>query len=98
MRSRSRPRTVYGFSEVVHSLNTEYTYDNNGNMTSDLNTGISGITYNYLNKPVVVTLSSPTRTVTYTYDAAGNKLKKVAFQGSQVAQSDYVGNIQYEGT
>ena len=28
---------------------TEYTYDNNGNLKSDLNKGISNITYNCLN-------------------------------------------------
>jgi RHS repeat-associated protein len=87
----------YGYSEQVHSLTTEYGYDANGNMTYDLNKGITNITYNYLNKPSLVTLGS--NTVQFTYDATGTKLKKVSKAGStQVAQSDYVGPVQYAGT
>ena len=83
----------YGFSELIHSTGiTEYTYDANGNMTTDLNKGITGITYNYLNKPTAVTLSAGT--INYTYDAVGTKLKKIAGSNS----SDYVGPIQYENT
>ncbi len=89
----------YGFSEITQGTLTEYGYDANGNMTYDLNKGITGITYNLFNKPVTVSLSSPTRTVNYTYDASGNKLKKVAVNnGTTVTQNDYVGPVHYENS
>ncbi len=55
---------------------TDYAYDANGNLTKDNNKSISSITYNYLNLPSVITITGK-GTITYTYDAAGNKLKKV---------------------
>ncbi|MCO6498202.1 MAG: hypothetical protein J5I50_11140 [Chitinophagaceae bacterium] len=55
---------------------TDYAYDDNGNLISDANKKISSISYNYLNLPSVTTVAG-TGTVTFTYDAAGNKLKKV---------------------
>lgn len=54
----------------------DYTYDVNGNMTLDNNKAISSITYNHLNLPEVITVTGK-GTITYTYDWAGNKLKKV---------------------
>ena len=53
---------------------TEYTYDANGNMTSDLNKGIYNITYNILNLPQVINYGKR-HLAFYTYDADGNKLK-----------------------
>lgn len=53
---------------------TDYTYDVNGNLTADNNKSITGITYNHLNLPLVITITGK-GTITYTYDAAGNKLK-----------------------
>jgi YD repeat-containing protein len=41
-----------------HGLTSHYTYDANGNLTADVNKGITSITYNHLNKPVRTTLSS----------------------------------------
>ncbi|MBE6282464.1 MAG: hypothetical protein E7095_10505 [Bacteroides sp.] len=35
-----------------------YTYDNNGNLTQDLNKGITNISYNLLSLPQVVTFSN----------------------------------------
>ena len=59
----------------------EYSYDANGNLTKDLNKGISGITYNFLNLPNVVTFSDGS-TITYTYGADGTKLRTVHKIGS----------------
>ena len=53
----------------------DYTYDANGNMTSDGNKYISSVVYNYLNLPEVITVAGKGR-ISYSYDAAGNKLKK----------------------
>ncbi|HTD40144.1 MAG TPA: RHS repeat-associated core domain-containing protein, partial [Mucilaginibacter sp.] len=67
-------------------------YDGNGNLTSDPAKGISGITiaYNLLNLPQSVTGS---KTITYTYDAAGNKLRRVS---TNTGKTDYIGGIQYD--
>ncbi|MDY6293551.1 MAG: RHS repeat-associated core domain-containing protein [Bacteroidales bacterium] len=52
----------------------EYTYDANGNMTSDLNKGISEIKYNILNLPEKITHNNGH--ITYiTYAADGRKLR-----------------------
>jgi RHS repeat-associated protein len=62
---------------------TDYSYDINGNLTIDNNKKILNIQYNYLNLPEVITVQAPSnwingsRTITYTYDATGNKLKKL---------------------
>ncbi|MDO6433265.1 hypothetical protein Q4E93_21825 [Flavitalea sp. BT771] len=54
----------------------DYTYDQNGNMITDFNKGISPITYNHLNLPQKVHIKSK-GDIIYTYDAGGNKLAKV---------------------
>ncbi len=59
---------------------TDYTYDNNGNLKKDLNKDIGdatvdGIVYNHLNLPYQLTVKGK-GTITYIYDAAGNKLEK----------------------
>jgi hypothetical protein len=57
----------------------EYFYDLNGNLTKDLNKGITGITYNFLNLPQSVAISNTLgqATNTYTYAADGRKLQAV---------------------
>ena len=63
---------------------TDYTYDANGNLKKDLNKDIGaattdGIEYNHLNLPWKVTFhnsSGQKGTITYIYDALGNKLEK----------------------
>ena len=73
----------------------EYSYNANGNLTKDLNKGISGITYNFLNLPNVVTFSDGS-TITYTYGADGTKLRTVHKIGSTTTTTDYCGNVVYE--
>jgi hypothetical protein len=53
----------------------DYGFDANGNQVSDVNKGISSITYNVLNLPSAISVTGK-GTITFTYDAAGNKLKK----------------------
>jgi RHS repeat-associated protein len=74
---------------------TEYTYDNNGNLKSDLNKGISIITYNCLNLPLSMTFSNGS-TIAYTYDANGRKLRTVHNVGGTTTTTDYAGNVIYE--
>lgn len=71
--------------------NDDYGYDRNGNMITDKNKGIGstsnidltsggGIVYNHLNLPSEITVKNESEvvkgTITYIYDAAGNKLEK----------------------
>jgi RHS repeat-associated protein len=54
----------------------DYAYDGNGNLLVDSNKSISTITYNILNLPQIVPMKGK-GSISYVYDAAGNKLKKI---------------------
>jgi RHS repeat-associated protein len=70
---------------------TEYVYNGNGNITQDLNKGITSITYNMLNLPQTITTAAGT--ITNTYDANGAKLRRVSTISGITA--DYVNGVQY---
>ena len=55
---------------------SDYSYDPNGNLTVDKNKDLGSIVYNFLNLPDSIRVTGK-GTIKYTYDAAGNKLKKV---------------------
>jgi RHS repeat-associated protein len=82
---------------------TDYDYDANGNMTSDANKKIQTITYNHLNLPQVITIPNK-GSITYTYDAGGNKLRKVTFENPTAANNNktittatnYINGLVYE--
>ncbi len=82
----------YHFIDYVQQ-NNEYTYDQNGNMTKDLNKRISSIQYNLLNLPQNITYSTGS-SITYTYDATGRKLHVT--YGSPSSTLDYCNNMIYE--
>ena len=84
----------FEFKDAVKQAD-EYAYDANGNLTKDLNKGISNISYNCLNLPSVVTFSDGS-TITYTYAADGTKLRTVHTIGSTTTTTDYCGNVIYE--
>jgi len=69
-----------GFQDKLNPSgnHNDYTYDANGNLTSDYNKSITSITYNFLNLPQVITIPGK-GTVTYSYDASGNKLQKTTY-------------------
>ena len=75
----------------------EYTYDNNGNLTKDLNKGITNISYNSLSLPQVVTFSNG-NTITYLYTADGRKLRTVHVTNGTATTTDYCGNVIYENS
>jgi RHS repeat-associated protein len=90
---------------------TDYMYDANGNMVVDNNKRIASITYNYLNLPEQVLVKTDRtdrggnpvyNSITYTYDAAGNKLqKKVAENlygdaGVTTKITDYINGAVYQ--
>ncbi len=68
------------------------TYDDNGNMISHLDKGISSIQYNYLNLPKQITQNSVI--TNYTYRADGVKLKKLFGD----LETDYLDGFQYKST
>jgi RHS repeat-associated protein len=75
---------------------TDYSYDGNGNLVLDNNKKISSITYNHLNLPLVITVTGK-GTITYTYDASGNKLQKVVAETGQTTKTTlYIGGAVYE--
>lgn len=68
---------------------TDYTYDGNGNLTIDNNKDISLIHYNLLNLPDSIIVTNKGH-ITYTYDATGNKLKKVTTEGAKITTTLYL--------
>ncbi len=83
----------------------DYTYDANGNLKKDLNKDIGtaaaeDIVYNHLNLPQSITVRTTggaiKGTITYTYDAAGNKIKKVTTEGGTVTTTLYLGGTIYK--
>ena len=84
----------FEFKDGVKQAN-EYAYDNNGNLTKDLNKGITEIQYNCLNLPNKVMFSDGS-TVTYTYAADGTKLRTVHAISGVTTTTDYCGNVVYE--
>jgi RHS repeat-associated protein len=78
---------------------TDYTYDGNGNLITDNNKAIDNITYNYLNLPQLVHLNTKGNIV-YTYDAAGEKLKKVTGDSTSRHSTTtlYLGGFVYQQT
>lgn len=78
----------------------DYSYDLNGNLIMDKNKSISGITYNHLNLPHIINLNKngQQQTITYYYDATGNKLKKEVAEIGQglITRTLYLGTAVFE--
>jgi RHS repeat-associated protein len=83
------------FKDGANIGTDDYTYDVNGNLNLDNNKAISSITYNDLNLPSIITVTGK-GTIAYTYDAAGNKIKKVTTEGVKVTTTLYLGGSVYQ--
>jgi len=87
------------FHDGTNGSTDDYSYDGNGNLTLDNNKAISAITYNYLNLPQQLTVTSKGN-ITYTYDAAGNKLLKTTVDNTSVPSkttlTTYIGGVIYQ--
>ncbi len=89
--------TVLGGTKTTAA--TDYDYDANGNLSYDKNKDISSIAYNHLNLPETITITGK-GSISYTYDAAGNKLKKVTVDNTvspaKTTTTYYVAGFVYE--
>ena len=88
--------TYYGafhFNDGADS-DLEYAYDWNGNVTRDLNKGITEIKYNCLNLPSRITFSDGS-TAVYTYSATGEKLGVRHVTASSNVYEAYCDNFIY---
>ena len=77
------------------SSEVEYNYDENGNLTKDLNKNIVDIQYNYLNLPCLIKFADG-NSISYLYDANGKKLRTTHIIGNDTTLTDYCGNVTYE--
>ncbi len=90
-----------GLGDFKDGINTgdDYSYDVNGNIDADNNKAIQQIQYNHLNLPQTITVAGK-GVINYTYDAAGNKLKKVTTDNivtpAKVTTTEYISGFVYE--
>ena len=75
----------------------DFVYDAAGNLIRDRNKKITAITYNHLNQPKEIMVSNETYSgsISYLYDAQGNKLQKQVMEGQALTTTDYLGGFQY---
>jgi RHS repeat-associated protein len=73
---RSSTAYMTSLSNNKTSAAVDYSYDGNGSLLYDKNKDIASISYNFLNLPSLIHVSGKGN-IEYTYDAGGNKLKKV---------------------
>ncbi|MBO9594006.1 MAG: ParB N-terminal domain-containing protein [Niabella sp.] len=86
------------FNDGSNGAADDYSYDINGNLTKDLNKGISNIGYNLFGLPEEITVTGK-GTISYLYDATGAKLSKTVNEMSPTAQvttTTYVGGMVFE--
>jgi len=102
MRVHDNTNSTLGFKDEATAQGgfdtvDDYAYDNNGNMIQDDNKGITSITYNHLNLPIEIIFNSSQNTkINYIYNAAGQKLQKIAKTSATVTRTtDYLDGFQY---
>ena len=78
------------------SMAVEYTYDRNGNMTSDLNRKVSLISYNMQNRPARMRHAGGTETFTYLPDGT-KRGRTVLGKDWSLSRTEYRGNLVYAG-
>jgi len=88
-----------GFSDNGSTTTNEYLYDQNGNLTKDLNKQIDNIMYSPQNLPQRIDMiTSGQPRILYVYDATGRKLrKKTLLNQADVTTTDYDGSFVYVG-
>jgi len=90
-----------GLGDFINGANSgdDYSYDLNGNLKKDLNKNINDISYNYLNLPETISFQGK-GSIKFTYDAAGNKLKKTVVDNTgttpKTTVTDYISGMMYQ--
>ncbi len=79
-------------SDGITDESNDYTYDDFGNLITDLNKSIEKISYNHLNLPVEIVFSNGK--ITYLYNATGLKLQKMVYV-NDIIKTDYLNGFQY---
>lgn len=86
--------TNYTAKDFKDRGTSEYGYDENGNMTANVDKEITLITYNHLNLPQEITFESGAQ-LRFAYDATGAKLTQKVYNssGTLTKTQDYIGEI-----
>ena len=85
----------FEFKDGVKQAN-EYAYDANGNLTKDLNKGISNISYNCLNLPSSIQFVDGVGARGALYAGDGTLLQLVHKVGDNIVTTRYCDNVVYE--
>ena len=83
-----------GFVPGEGGLESDYYYDENGNLTDDYHRGIT-VRYNHLNMPERIQFTETGYEIRYTYDANGTRLMKEVTYGATNEQTLYMDGIEY---
>ncbi|MEO1097135.1 MAG: RHS repeat-associated core domain-containing protein, partial [Bacteroidota bacterium] len=85
-----------GFADKNDSGN-DYDYDDNGNLISDENQGISSIVYNHMDLPERINKTTGDY-ILYVYDASGTKLSEELYSPTDelIKRTDYMGEFVFE--
>jgi RHS repeat-associated protein len=86
------PQGFIDDSDGINDESNDYTYDDFGNLITDLNKNIEKISYNHLNLPVEIVFSNGK--ITYLYNATGLKLQKMVYV-NDIIKTDYLNGFQY---
>ncbi|SFF57507.1 DUF6443 domain-containing protein [Thermoflexibacter ruber] len=88
------PATQRGDFKDGTNTGDDYAYDHSGNLIADLNKGISLITYNHLNLPMLIKKDA-NNYIYYVYDGSGAKLRKTVVEAGVTTTTDYIGSFVY---
>ncbi len=94
------PRRVAGLcSDTIGSIPFPQPHDSNGNMTSDPDASLSGMTYNALNLLSGYTEVANGYQTTIEYSASGEKTEVTVLDGNGITSDvkHYYGNLIYDG-
>ncbi|QEM09162.1 DUF6443 domain-containing protein [Mucilaginibacter rubeus] len=99
MNGANRSNMLMSVSDAsgTEAYNSNYTYDSNGNQLTDSKKTIATpISYNELNLPSQVNITTGTKVLKYIYDATGKKLERLTTSaGATVEDRFYVDGIEY---
>ncbi|MDJ1498598.1 Ig-like domain-containing protein [Cytophagaceae bacterium DM2B3-1] len=93
--AQTTPSVAGDFTDGNITTSQEYFYDENGNLTKELNKNIT-IEYNHLNLPVAIRFTNSSNWIENVYNALGIKLEKIVHTASDNKTTRYVVGLVYE--